>query len=60
MVPPPRARYGIDRPMAELTSGPILKMKTELKEPVEYTLPIGDEFLVLNEFVGKRLSVSAH
>jgi hypothetical protein len=44
--------------MAELTSGQILKMKTDLKEPVEYTLPIGNEFLGLNQFLDKKLSLN--
>ncbi len=43
--------------MAELASGQILKMKTELKGPVEYSLPLGDELVPMNAFLGKKLSL---
>ena len=34
-------------------TGPILKMRTELKEPIQYELPIGDYLLGMNQFIGK-------
>ena len=35
--------------------GRILKMKTELKNPVEYHLPMDNEFLGMNQWIGKRI-----
>jgi len=39
-------------------SGNIRKMLSEAKQPVEYALPIGDENLSLNQFIGKTLNLS--
>ena len=35
--------------------GRILKMKTELKSPVEYHLPMDNQFLGMNQWIGKRI-----
>lgn len=37
--------------------GNILKMRTKLSEPVEYSLPIGDETFPMNEKLGKTLKL---
>ena len=37
--------------------GNIRKMKTELANPVNYTLPIGDELLHMNELIGKEIQL---
>ena len=36
-------------------SGTLQKMRTKLKNPVEYELPIGDEFVFMNHFIGKYI-----
>lgn len=41
--------------MAELAAGKVRKMKTALEAPVQYRLPLGDEDIGLNEFLGKTL-----
>lgn len=41
--------------MAELGAGKVRKMKTELEAPVQYWLPLGDEEIGLNAFLGKTL-----
>ncbi len=38
--------------------GNILKMKTELKDVVQYHLPIGDELIHMNPLIGKKLTMS--
>ncbi|MFT6603386.1 MAG: hypothetical protein ACJARO_000896, partial [Bacteriovoracaceae bacterium] len=38
--------------------GNILKMKTELKDVVQYHLPIGDDLIHMNPLIGKKLSMS--
>lgn len=38
--------------------GNILKMKTELKDVVQYHLPIGDELLHMNPLIGKKIKLS--
>ena len=35
--------------------GQILKMKTELKSPVQYHLPINEQFLGMNQWIGKHI-----
>jgi hypothetical protein len=35
--------------------GNILKMQTELAEPIQYRLPIGDQLVNMNELIGKQL-----
>ncbi len=35
--------------------GNILKMKTRLESPVHYVLPIGEDFLPMNELIGKYI-----
>jgi hypothetical protein len=37
--------------------GNIKKMKTELAQPVKYTLPIGDDSIEMNELIGKTISL---
>ncbi len=36
--------------------GNILKMKSELSSPVQYALPMGENLLKLNEYLGKKIS----
>lgn len=43
--------------MTELASGALRKMKTELLKPVQYALPLGDEAIPLNQFLGKSISL---
>jgi hypothetical protein len=38
-------------------SGNILKMTSKLTDPVQYELPIGDESLPMNQFIGKKISL---
>lgn len=38
-----------------LASGAIAKMRTELSNPVQYRLPIGDSEVAMNPLIGKRL-----
>ena len=38
--------------------GRILKMKTELKSPVQYHLPMGDQLLDMNQWIGKHIQFS--
>lgn len=40
-----------------MPAGTINKMTSELKQPVAYTLPIGEERLPMNPLIGKALSV---
>ena len=40
--------------MAEV-SGDLRKMKAELKQPVEYFLPVGDESVAMNPLIGQKL-----
>lgn len=40
-----------------MIEGNILKMKTDLKEVVQYHLPIGDELLHMNPLIGKKISL---
>lgn len=37
--------------------GNILKMRTELANPVKYTLPIGENLLEMNDLIGKEISM---
>ncbi|WP_127714598.1 DUF2797 domain-containing protein [Halobacteriovorax sp. HLS] len=39
-------------------SGNILKMTSELSKPVQYSLPIGDSFVNINELIGKKVKLS--
>ncbi len=41
-----------------MLSGQIEKMTTELTTPVAYRLPIGDDHLPMNPFLGRRLTLS--
>lgn len=41
-----------------LYEGNILKMRTELDDPVKYTLPIGENWIVMNDLVGKEIKMS--
>ena len=36
-------------------SGTLLKMKTDLQNPVTYNLPIGDDLVLMNDLIGKYL-----
>ena len=36
-------------------NGPLLKMQTNLQNPVEYELPIGDELIYMNSLIGKYI-----
>jgi hypothetical protein len=38
--------------------GTILKMRTELAEPVNYTLPIGDSQINMNDLIGKEMKMT--
>ena len=38
--------------------GRILKMKTELKSPVQYYLPVGNQLLDMNQWIGKHIQFS--
>jgi len=38
--------------------GRILKMKTDLQSPVQYHLPMGDDLLGMNQWIGKRIQFS--
>lgn len=38
--------------------GQILKMISELGEPIQYSLPLGEEQIPLNEFIGKPISLA--
>ena len=37
-------------------NGTLLKMETKLANPVEYELPIGDELVYMNHFIGKYIA----
>jgi len=37
------------------SSGQIFKMKVDLDSPVRYQLPIGDEFVAMNDLIGKEI-----
>ena len=37
-------------------NGTLLKMETKLANPVEYELPIGDELIYMNHFIGKYIA----
>jgi len=37
--------------------GNILKMRTELSNPVKYALPVGDELIKMNPLIGKEISM---
>lgn len=41
-----------------MKTGNILKLKTEKSDIVQYSLPIGEEFLPLNELIGKNIKLS--
>jgi len=41
-----------------MTIGNIRKMITELSDPVAYKLPIGDEFINMNQYIGKPLTLT--
>ena len=41
-----------------MKTGNILKLKTEKSDIVQYSLPIGEEFLQLNELIGKNIKLS--
>ncbi len=43
--------------MSESISGNVQKMRTELAQPVHYSLPIGDTAIALNPHIGKSLSL---
>jgi len=42
--------------MKKIIAGNILKMRTLLEGPVKYALPIGDEVIAMNDFLGKKIS----
>ena len=37
--------------------GDLRKMKTHLVEPVAYRLPVGEEYIAMNEFIGKTVTL---
>lgn len=39
-------------------SGNILKMKSTLTNPVEYSLPLGDELVPMNDLIGKNIKMT--
>lgn len=39
-------------------SGNILKMKSRLENPVEYFLPVGDQLIPMNAYLGKKIKMS--
>ena len=41
-----------------MIAGKLRKMTTELVEPVEYALPLGDESVPMNQFLGKPISIN--
>ncbi|TNF43722.1 MAG: DUF2797 domain-containing protein, partial [Bacteroidetes bacterium] len=38
--------------------GNILKMRTELANPVNYFLPVGENEIAMNELIGKNISMN--
>ena len=36
-------------------NGTLLKMKTDLQDPVIYNLPIGDDLVLMNDLIGKYI-----
>lgn len=38
--------------------GNILKLKSEFKKPIQYSLPIGESLVALNPYIGKKLSLN--
>lgn len=38
-------------------SGNILKMKTTLNSPVSYSLPLGDNLVPMNQFIGRNIKL---
>tara|TARA_R110000868_G_scaffold117600_15_gene312610 strand:+ start:106206 stop:107009 length:804 start_codon:yes stop_codon:yes gene_type:complete len=38
-------------------SGNLMKMKTSLEDTVEYSLPLGEELVGMNQFLGKKISL---
>ncbi len=44
--------------MQSIGQGNILKMRTDLKNPVEYNLPIGPNLLPMNSLLGKKIQLS--
>ena len=38
--------------------GDLRKMRTALKDKVEYTLTLGDESILMNDLVGKEITIS--
>ncbi|GAA74882.1 hypothetical protein P20480_1347 [Pseudoalteromonas sp. BSi20480] len=38
--------------------GTLRKLKSSLTEPVQYQLPVGDELVNLNAFIGKELTLT--
>lgn len=45
--------------MHEIAQGNILKMVSELTDPVEYRLPVGDTEVPLNELIGRTLRIES-
>ncbi len=43
--------------MQEISSGNLRKMRTELADPVQYRLPVGDDEVGLNALLGKTLRI---
>ena len=41
----------------ELAAGNVRKMKTRLEQPVQYALPLGDEEIPLNQYLGQSLQL---
>lgn len=39
-------------------TGDLRKMKSELNSPVSYLLPVGEDHISLNEFIGKQITLS--
>lgn len=44
--------------MGVIVQGNILKMKTSLEDVVQYKLPIGDDEVGMNQFIGKKIKLS--
>lgn len=46
--------------MRELARGTLRKMRTELQDPVQYRLPLGDQEVALNEWIGATIRLEYH
>jgi hypothetical protein len=43
-----------------VASGAVRKMRTSLEEPVQYSLPLGEQEIPLNQFLGQQLQLDYH